>query len=101
MGLHPKSLYKERGTKGRKKVTEKDKEILFHIKRLIKNRPTYGYKRVTAMYNRERRQIGLSVYNKKCVYRIMKENALLFPQSERSKESHKGTGKNLQNLLFF
>ena len=93
MGLHPKSLYKERGTKGRKKVTEKDKEILFHIKRLIKNRPTYGYKRVTAMYNRERRQVGLSVYNKKRIYRIMKENALVLPQSERSKERHKGTGK--------
>ena len=32
-------------------------EILVHIKRLIKSRLTYGYKRVTALYNTEREQL--------------------------------------------
>ena len=72
---------------------KRDKEILVHIKRMIKHRSTYGYKRVTAMYNIERLQAGLTVYNKKCIYRIMKENALLLPQSKKSRREHKRTGK--------
>ena len=71
----------------------KDKEILVHIKRLIKSRPTYGYKRITALYNIERKQYGLRVYNKKRIYRIMKENALLLPQSKKTRKEHKRTGK--------
>ena len=71
----------------------RDKEILVHIKRLIKNRPTYGYKRVTALYNTEREQSGLPVYNKKRIYRIMKENALLLPKSEKTRGERKRTGK--------
>ena len=66
---------------------------MIHIKGLIKNRPTYGYKRITALYNMERLQSGLTAYNKKRIYRVMKENALLLPQSKKSREEHKRTGK--------
>ena len=34
-------------------MLKRDKEILVDIRRLIKHRPTYGYKRVTAMLNTE------------------------------------------------
>ena len=33
-------------------MLERDKEIVVNIKRLIKHRPTYGYKRVTALLTR-------------------------------------------------
>ena len=74
-------------------MLERDKEILVDIRRLIKHRPTYGYKRVMALLNTERLKSGLGVYNKKRIYRIMKESTLLLPKSESYREKHEGTGK--------
>lgn len=74
-------------------MLKRDKEILVDIRRLIKCRPTYGYKRVTAILNTERLKSGLGVYNKKRIYRIMKESTLLLPKSESCREKHEGTGK--------
>ena len=71
----------------------KDKAILISIKRLIKDRSTYGYKRITALYNTERQKLGLPAYNKKRIYRIMKENALLLPKPEKTRDERKKTGK--------
>ena len=71
----------------------RDKEILISIKRLIENRSTYGYKRITALYNTERQKLGLPGYNKKRIYRIMKENALLLPKPEKTRDKRKRTGK--------
>jgi len=56
VGLHPKTLYKERKIKRRK--MSKDKEILISIRKLIKDRSTYGYKRITALYNKLRQKSG-------------------------------------------
>ena len=86
-------MYKGQRAKRKETKMKRDKEILVHIKRMIKHRSTYGYKRVTAIYNIERLQAGLTVYNKKRIYRIMKENALLLPQSKKSRREHKRTGK--------
>ena len=93
MGLHPKTLYKGRKSKRKKEKMTRDTEILIHIKRLIENRSTYGYKRITALYNTERQKSGLPGYNKKRIYRIMKENTLLLPKSEKTREERKKTGK--------
>ena len=71
----------------------RDKEILISIKKLIENRSTYGYKRITALYNLDRQKQGLPGYNKKRIYRIMKENALLLPKSEKTRDERKSTGK--------
>ena len=85
IGLHPKSIYK--GKKGKvissaKREREKmDKEVLLGIKEVIRQRCTYGYKRVTALYNRKRVHNGLSRYNKKRIYRVMRDNGLLLPKS--------------------
>lgn len=69
-----------------------DEEMLTAIKRLKDSRPTYGYKRVTAMLNRERLIDNKSKINRKRVYRIMDMNDLLFKKyPKRSK--HLGTGK--------
>ena len=93
MGLHSKTLYKGKKVKRKKVNMSRDKAILISIRRLIKDRSTYGYKRITALYNTERQRQGLSRYNRKRIYRIMKENALLLPKPEKTRDERKRTGK--------
>ena len=97
IGLHPKSVYKGKKYKtnhsAKRKREEMDKEVLSGIKEVIEQRCTYGYKRVTALYNRKRVNNGLNRYNKKRIYRIMRDNGLLLPKSGIFKREHKGTGK--------
>lgn len=71
---------------------EEDQDILDQIRPIIKLRPTYGYKRVTAMINRQRSLSNLPKLNKKRIYRVMKLNGLMLPKMARVRE-HKSTGK--------
>ena len=95
--IHPKSIHKGKKVKAistaKRKREEMDKEVLSGIKEVIRHRSTYGYKRVTALYNRKRVNNGLSRYNKKRIYRVMRDNGLLLPKSGILKREHKGTGK--------
>ena len=95
--IHPKSIYKGKKVKtssgANRNQVEKDKAVLSGIKEVIEQRCTYGYKRVTALYNRKRVEKGLSRYNKKRIYRVMRDNGLLLPKSGIFKREHKGTGK--------
>jgi putative transposase len=94
MNIHPKSIYKKPlAPEGRgfyKK--ESDQEILEQIKAIINLRPSYGYKRVTAMLNKERFLLGATKLNKKRIYRIMKINGLILPKN-RIQRDHQSTGK--------
>lgn len=54
-----------------------DAKLLSQIKEVICQRPTYGYRRVTAMINAKRHKLGLQNINHKRIYRVMKENKLL------------------------
>lgn len=74
------------------KLKESDKIILAQIDPIIKERPTYGYKRVTAILNNFRETILLPNINKKKIYRIMKTAGLLLPKSQITR-THTGTGK--------
>ena len=47
------------------------------ITALVATRPTYGYRRIAAILNRQRRTEGLAPVNHKRVYRIMQANSLL------------------------
>jgi len=58
-----------------------DDNILLEIKEVIKQRPSYGYKRVTAMINKDRCKQGLPTYNRKRICRIMDMNGLIFKKS--------------------
>jgi putative transposase len=91
MGIHPKSIYKKPRIRQEYKKPS-DAELLPQIKTIIDARPTYGYKRVTAMVNRIRVALGLKKVNKKRIYRIMKVNGLLLPKSPRLR-NHLPTGK--------
>ncbi len=56
-------------------------------------RPTYGYRRITALLNRERKENGENPVNHKRVYRIMKANNLLLARKYRIRPEHLHDGK--------
>jgi hypothetical protein len=89
-GIHPKSIYKDKGTRTFYKKSN-DSQVLTQINAIISLRPTYGYKRVTAMVNKPRKSLGHNKVNKKRIYRIMKINGLLLPKSVVTR-THKPTG---------
>ena len=69
-----------------------DSEVLSEIESILETRPTYGYKRITAMINRKRRFKGLQKYNKKRIARVMDMHGLL-QVKEPSVRTHEKTGK--------
>jgi putative transposase len=66
--------------------------VLSEIREVINLRPSYGYKRVTAMINKNRLKLGLKPYNKKRVVRVMRMNGLTHPKPLIVRD-HAGTGK--------
>ena len=72
---------------------KEDTLILQEIQKILKKRASYGYKRVTALINRERDLKNLKNLNRKRIYRIMKRNGLIFPRNapgRRDEDRHKG-----------
>ena len=58
-------------------AASRDGELVAEIKTLVEARPTYGYRRVTAVLNRARRGQGAPPVNHKRVYRLMREHKLV------------------------
>jgi transposase InsO family protein len=54
-----------------------DADLLGPLRSLVDERPTYGYRRITALINRERLKTGLARINHKRVYRLMSQNGML------------------------
>ncbi len=54
-----------------------DEAVLIAIRAITDVRPTYGYRRVTAILNRTRRATGEPALNHKRVFRLMKRDSLL------------------------
>lgn len=54
-----------------------DDELLLAIRQLTDARPTYGYRRITALLNRARRASGAEPVNHKRVFRLMRQAHLL------------------------
>jgi putative transposase len=52
-------------------------QLLEDIKAILIERPTYGYRRVTAILNAKRYKQGVFLVNHKRIYRLMKANHLL------------------------
>jgi len=70
-----------------------DAAVLLLIERLVAARPTYGYRRITAVLNRQLRSDGLAPVNHKRVYRIMKANSLLLARKYTERPEHAHDGK--------
>jgi len=69
-----------------------DADLVPQIMALAAARPTYGYRRITAILNRQLRSDGGAPMNHKRVYRIMKAHNLLLARrySERPEHVHDG-----------
>lgn len=92
-GIHPKSIYKKAIlSEPSFYKKEEDSDISEQIRPIINSRPSYGYKRVTTLLNKQRKILQLPGLNRKRVYRIMKIKGLLLPKTEVIR-THKKTGK--------
>jgi len=69
-----------------------DAELAGTIRRLVDERPTYGYRRIAALLKRERRSGGMAPVNAKRVYRLMKKHGLLLERhtGRRRPREHDG-----------
>ena len=68
---HPDRLRREPYTRA------EDNEVIAEIRTITDARPTYGYRRVTALLNRARRGVGRPRLNHKRVFRLMRIACLL------------------------
>lgn len=72
-------------------VKEGDDDLLESIKEIIKRKPSYGYRRVTAIIRGDLKRKGDSQVNHKRIYRIMRcHNLLLQKPLHRPKKAHDG-----------
>lgn len=85
---HLKSKSKPRGRYRR----QGDDELIAAIRQLTDARPTYGYRRITALLNRARRAARAPLVNHKRVFRLMRQaNLLLAPHvGHRPVRAHEG-----------
>lgn len=97
LGIHRTSIYKGDNVvdlKERKFYRMKeDEEILIEIKKVLNLRPTYGYRRINFMVNKERSLLGKPALNHKRIYRIMKINNLLVNKFAGKSITKRKTGK--------
>ena len=77
------------GSNERGPYRKDDTELLARIRRVVDERTTYGYRRVTALLNRE---LGVDRVNHKRVYRVMRSHQLLL-QRFTGKPSRTHDGK--------
>jgi len=74
-------------------VKSGDEALLAEIRSFVDKRPTYGYRRITALVNRGRAKRGLDKINHKRVYRIMKRHGLLLQPHTGRREGRIHDGK--------
>lgn len=100
MGVSRTHQYEKRHSpEGGKRFYHKpeDEHYLALIREIIDERATYGYRRVTALLNR---QLGNAPVNHKRVYRIMKKHHLLLQRyTGRPVRVHEGTVQMLRSNL--
>ena len=70
-----------------------DADLLPVIRRLVDARPTYGYRRIAALLNRERRAADQPPVNAKRVHRIMANHAMLLEKHTAVRKGRVHDGK--------
>lgn len=79
---------------------DEDRALLAEIEPIVDARGSYGYRRVTALLNRERERQGSPRVNHKRVYRVMKRSGLLLERfTGKSTRTHDGTIITLKSNL--
>lgn len=69
-----------------------DPLLIAALRRLVDERPTYGYRRITALLNRQRTAAGQPRVNHKRVFRLMRQHGMLLERysGERPGRTHDG-----------
>src|SRR6185436_10652688 len=70
-----------------------DGDLLPLIRRLVDERPTYGYRRITALANRELVKTGKPMANHKRIFRIMRQNGMLLARHTARRKGRLHDGK--------
>ncbi len=70
-----------------------DETLLPLIRRFVDARPSYGYRRIAALVNRELARLSLPPANHKRVYRVMKRHSLLLQRHTGRREGRLHEGK--------
>ena len=65
---------------------EEDREVLLQIMAIVRERASYGVRRIWALVNRERRGNGQMPYNLKRIRRVMRINKLTLPGKIRRRD---------------
>jgi hypothetical protein len=63
-----------------------DREVLREIMAVVRERASYGVRRIHALVNRERRRCGQMPYNRKRIRRVMRMNKLTLPGKIRRRD---------------
>jgi len=96
LGVSRSNLVKRlegRGKPRRRHHKAQDAALLERIRRLVDERPTYGYRRITALLNRDLAAEGASPANHKRVYRLMKVHGLLLEKHSGRRPGRTHDGK--------
>ncbi len=93
-------LGKKRSERASYRKTD-DSELLPLIKELVDARPTYGYRRITALLNRRFNAAGQPRVNHKRIYRIMELHGLLLQRhtGRRIERAHDGVVRTLRSNM--
>lgn len=98
LGVSRSNQYASRSPRPKRYKRENDSQMLTEILSMVKDRGTYGYKRVTGLMNRQRRKISKPTVNKKRILRVMQINKLTLKKPKRRPERiHKGKVITLQS----
>lgn len=78
-----------------------DAQLVEEVRRVVDLRPTYGYRRITCLVNKERQAQGLPPVNHKRVFRIMAMQGWLLQKhtARRTGRSHDGKVISMQSNL--
>lgn len=76
-----------------------DEQLSCSIRELVRIRPTYGYRRITALLNRRNRLAGVPLLNNKRIYRLMRSENLLLQKctGRRIGRTHDGIVRTLRS----
>jgi transposase InsO family protein len=96
LGVSRSNLLDRRGGRTRPRGSYRkpnDEGLLPLIRRFADERPTYGYRRIAALVNRELARTELPIVNRKRVHRIMQQAALLLEPCTGRREGRIHDGK--------
>lgn len=87
----------ERSARGRRPRGSYDRaddpELIAVVRALVDQRPTYGYRRITAVLNRRREAEGLPRLNHKRIYRLMRLHGMLLERNTGRRPGRVHDGK--------